>query len=167
MIKKKICLLGAFSVGKTSLVTRYVQHTFSEKYLTTVGVKVDKKSVSTDGNDVDLLIWDIHGEDDIHDISPSYLRGASGYLLVVDGTRHETLTVAGELDRRMRDMVGAVPFVVLLNKADRRDGWEIDDASLDELRRQGWNILETSAKTGAGVEEAFLSLARAMVTAPA
>ena len=94
MVKKKICMLGAFSVGKTSLVQKFVLSMFSAKYLTTVGVKVDKKSVEVDGLPIDLIIWDIHGEDSTQDISESYLRGASGYVLVADGTRKETLDAA-------------------------------------------------------------------------
>jgi small GTP-binding protein len=86
MTQKKICMLGSFSVGKTSLVARYVSSVFSDKYLTTVGVKIDKKTVAVDGADVTLLLWDIYGEDDFQKLRMSYLRGASGYLLVVDGT---------------------------------------------------------------------------------
>ena len=81
MIQKKVCLLGGFAVGKTSLVSRFVTSIFSEKYLTTVGVKVDKKLVSVNGQDVTLMLWDIYGEDEFQTVQPSYLRGASGYLV--------------------------------------------------------------------------------------
>ena len=94
MIQKKICLLGGFGVGKTSLVSRYVHSIFSDKYLTTVGVKIDKKSVTLDGTVVDLVIWDIYGQDDYQKVRMSYLRGAAGYLLVADGTRRSTLDTA-------------------------------------------------------------------------
>ena len=68
MIQKKICMLGGFAVGKTSLVARYVTSMFSEKYLTTVGVKIDKKQVAVDGRDVTLMLWDIYGQDDFQDV---------------------------------------------------------------------------------------------------
>ena len=94
MIQKKICMLGGFSVGKTSLVARFVHSIFSEKYLTTVGVKIDKKVVKVRDEDVNLMLWDIYGEDEFQKIRMSYLKGSSGYLLVVDVTRKSTLDMA-------------------------------------------------------------------------
>lgn len=163
MIKKKICILGAFSVGKTSLVQKFVRSIFSEKYLTTVGVKVDKKDVQVGDQTVDLLIWDIHGEDITQDISPSYLRGASGYIVVVDGTRSETLDAANSIAGRVRNLLGPLPAVMLLNKSDLEAQWEIDDQTIESLARDGWLALKTSAKTGAGVEEAFQRLAHELI----
>ena len=90
-LKKKICLIGAFAVGKTSLVRQYVYSLFSEKYLSTVGVKIDKKLLVMDGRELELIIWDLHGEDDFQSVRMSYLRGASGCIYVVDGTRRVTL----------------------------------------------------------------------------
>ena len=164
MISKKVCMLGGFAVGKTSLVSRFVRSIFSEKYLTTVGVKIDKKTVAVPGNDVDLVLWDIYGEDDFQKMRASYLRGASGYLLVVDGTRRATLDTARDLHRLALDTVGPVPFLVLLNKADLVEQWEIDHDVLTALSREGWVAVQTSAKTGEGVEEAFSRLAVAMLT---
>jgi small GTP-binding protein len=168
MIQKKICMLGSFSVGKTSLVARYVSSVFSEKYLTTVGVKIDKKAVSVDGVDLTLMLWDIYGEDDFQKLRMSYLRGAAGYLLVVDGTRLATLDVALGLEETVRAEVGDIPFVICLNKADRRSEWEIDLDLLDARARVGaWSVIETSAKLGIGVDEAFLQLTRRMLAARA
>ena len=93
MIQKKICMLGGFGVGKTSLVSRFVHSIFSDKYLTTVGVKIEKKSVDL-GARSRSDHWDLHGEDDFQKVRMSYLRGASGYLLVADGTRRATLDTA-------------------------------------------------------------------------
>jgi small GTP-binding protein len=164
MTKKKICMLGAFAVGKTSLVQQFVKSVFSEKYLTTVGVKVDKKEVVIDGRDVDLLIWDIHGEDSIQDISPSYLRGSAGFILVADGTRKETLDAATDISKRVGAALGSLPTLLLLNKADLEDDWEIDDVTIDQLEKQGWFTQRTSAKTGSGVEDAFSALARNLIS---
>ena len=163
MIKKKICMLGAFSVGKTSLVQQFVRSVFSEKYLTTVGVKVDKKDVVVDDTPVNLLIWDIHGEDITQDVSPSYLRGSSGYILVADGTRRETLDAAEDLSRRVTDALGPVPSVLLINKSDLDAQWEVDDTAIGGMNRAGRSILKTSAKTGAGIEDAFALLARQLL----
>jgi small GTP-binding protein len=163
MIQKKVCMLGAFAVGKTSLVSRFVRSLFSDKYHTTVGVKVDKKQVAVGGEQVDLLLWDLYGEDEFQKMRTSYLRGSAGYVLVVDGTRRETLDHAVVLQNRVEEVVGRVPFVLMVNKADLAEKWEVDEAALLELTQRDWPAVKTSAKTGAGVEEAFLTLARRMI----
>lgn len=157
--KYKICMVGAFAVGKTSLVKRFVESIFSEKYLTTVGVKVDKKSVRLGDREVDLLLWDIAGEDDTQPLQLVYLRGAAGYLLVADGTRSSTLDKALVLQKNIEKTIGEKPFLVTLNKSDLTEEWDIPEGRIDELRKAGWETLKTSAKTGVGVEEAFLMLA--------
>lgn len=164
MLQKKVCMLGSFAVGKTSLVARYVHQGFDEKYLTTIGVKIDKKSVDVGANEVNMIIWDLHGEDHFQKVRNSYLRGASGYLLVADCTRPATLDVAIELQNRAEAIVGQVPFLVLLNKADLTDEWKLEDDAIHTLKQRGWSVLTTSAKTGAEVEQAFHTLARQMVS---
>jgi small GTP-binding protein len=163
MVKRKICMLGAFSVGKTSLVSRFVHSLFSEKYHTTIGVKVDKKQVAINGEDLALLIWDIYGEDDIQEVRMNYVRGAAGYLLVADGTRLETLDVARRIRTRVETAVGALPFVLLINKADLSREWVLEEETLTALEAEGWTIVRTSAKTGDGVEEGFRLLAEAVM----
>ena len=163
MIQKKICMVGAFGVGKTSLVARYVRSIFSDKYLTTVGVKIDKKIVPSGGAEVTLMLWDLAGEDALTTVKPAQLKGASGYILVVDGVRRQTLDAAIDLQRRVAEAIGAVPFVCVLNKADLRETWEVQPADLEPLAAQGWTLVETSAKTGARVEEMFQTLTNAMM----
>src|SRR4026209_2201357 len=90
MLQKKICMLGGFGVGKTSLVSRFVTSIFSDTYLTTIGVKIDKKTFAVDAHEMTLMLWDIYGQDEFQTVRDSYLRGASGYLLVADGTRYAT-----------------------------------------------------------------------------
>lgn len=165
MIQKKICMLGAFAVGKTSLVQRFVQSIYSDKYHTTVGVKIDKKQVSVGSETVNLLLWDIQGEDGIEKLRSSYLRGASGYLLVIDSTRRETLDIAYMMQKHAQETLGVVPFIVVINKTDLVDQWVIEDVALDYMQEQGWTVYKTSAKTGQSVEEAFLTLATKMVEA--
>ena len=163
MLQKKVCILGGFGVGKTSLVRRYVQSIFSDAYLTTVGVKIEKKMVNVGAAEVALILWDIAGEDEITAIRTSYLRGAAGYFLVVDATRGETLEVAKSIQARVTSEIGPVPFLFLLNKTDLKEDWEIAEQSLEDLKDKGCVVLRTSAKTGEGVEEAFQELARRMV----
>jgi len=156
-------MLGAFAVGKTSLVQRFVKSIFSEKYLTTVGVKVDKKRVSVGQQQVDLLLWDLYGEDEFQKMRTSYLRGASGYFLVVDGTRKNTLDTALSLHKRAQETIGNVPFLFVFNKTDLTDYWEFDDKAMQELSENNGTVIKTSAKTGQGVEKAFLRLAKKML----
>ena len=155
MIQKKICMLGAFAVGKTSLVRQYVESIFSEKYQTTIGVKVDKKEVRCDGRTVTLLLWDIQGQEAFLSLTDSYLRGAAGYLLVIDGTRPETLKTAIDIHERTVSVIGEVPFYVLFNKSDLFEEWGVTAEHLKLLRKKKWPVLNTSAKTGQGVDEAF------------
>ena len=163
MIQKKICMIGASGVGKTSLIAKFVHSMFSDKYLTTVGVKIDKKTVSVDGAEVMLMIWDLEGDDDYQRLQTSYLRGTSGYLLVADGTRQITLDQAIEIQGRVAAAIGPVPFLLALNKSDLASQWEIDQSRMDDLTARGWKPFKTSAKEGAGVEEAFVELSRQMI----
>jgi hypothetical protein len=159
MLQKKICLLGAFGVGKTSLIRRYVDSIFSDAYLTTVGVKIDKKVLIVGTEEIALILWDIAGEDEIAAVRVSYLRGAAGYLLVVDGTRPETLDTAESIQKRITAEIGAVPFFVLLNKADLVEDWALSPERIEVLEAAGWTFRRTSAKTGDSVEETFAALA--------
>jgi small GTP-binding protein len=163
MIQKKICMLGGFAVGKTSLVQRFVKGIFSDKYFTTVGVKIDKKVIMVGEQEMNLILWDLHGEDDFQQVRMSYMRGASGYFLVVDGTRRESLHCARALQRRTEEAVGAVPFILLFNKADLKDEWEFEIREAKEFAGKDCTIVQTSAKTGQGVEDAFLMLAGKML----
>lgn len=159
MIQKKICMVGLFATGKTSLVRRFVYSKFSESYHSTIGVKIDRKDVSVDGKDVKLLLWDLAGKDGFEDIQTSYLRGAAGILYVADGTRPETVQELTALRERAEAAVGSVPSLVALNKHDLTDAWAITEADIARLGNEGWRSFVTSAKTGDGVEAAFQQLA--------
>jgi small GTP-binding protein len=163
MLSKKVCMLGSFSVGKTSLVRRFVESIYSEAYHTTIGVKVDKKVVRAGEEDVTLVLWDIHGEDVFQKMRMSYLRGMSGYLLVADGTRKKTLEDALALEERVRREMGEIPSVLILNKCDLASDWEIDAEREANLAAGGRAVARTSAKTGESVEQAFLRLTQAML----
>ena len=163
MLQKKICTLGSFAVGKTSLVRRFVESIYSDVYQTTVGVKVDRKDVHVNGTDLTLVLWDIYGEDDYQKMHWTYLRGASGYLLVADGTRKATIDKAFSLEQRAREEVGVIPFVFVINKCDLSQDWEVVSTFQAQLTEKNWNLLRSSAKTGEGVEEAFALLARKML----
>ncbi|AFY56598.1 small GTP-binding protein domain protein [Rivularia sp. PCC 7116] len=163
MLQKKICMVGAFATGKTSLVAKFVYSIFSEKYQTTVGVKIDKKIIQVQEQEVNLILWDLYGEDEFQKLRTSYLRGSSGYLLVVDGTRKSTLQTALDLQKRVEDSIGKVPFVLVLNKWDLQDEWELEAESIEAIENQGWIVFKSSAKTGLNVEEIFYTLASKLI----
>ncbi|MBC1220154.1 Rab family GTPase, partial [Nostoc sp. UCD120] len=127
---------------------------------TTVGVKIDKKAIEIQDKKINLILWDIYGEDEFQELQMSYLRGSAGYLLVVDGTRYNTLQKAFELQIKIEDAIGQVPFILVINKLDITDEWEIELAEIDDVTQKGWTVIKTSAKHGIGVEEAFQTLAK-------
>ncbi len=163
MIQKKVCILGAAGVGKTSLTAQFVYSKFSEKYLSSMGVKIDKKVVTVDETQVNLMIWDIHGEEKHKKITSSYLRGAAGILTVIDGTRPETIQTAHEILTRVHTDIGKIPNIFLCNKVDLTDAWDINPKQLDELKQYNNPIYNTSAKTGEHVEESFVQLTRMLI----
>src|SRR4051794_11247154 len=116
MEQRKICMVGAFAVGKSSLVHRFCKGVFSDRYLTTVGVKIDTAVVETTGGAVSLILWDLAGEDAFHSVQLSYLSAAHGLVYVVDITRPGTVEVALGLRRRIEETMGKVPSVILFNK---------------------------------------------------
>lgn len=153
-------MVGQFGVGKTSLVRRFVHSIYDDSYMSTVGVKIDRKDVKVGSESLTLLLWDMAGEDDLDKINVSHLRGASAYILVVDGCRAASFTKAVELQDRVSKLLGPIPFVLVLNKADLRPQWEIRDSTIAE---RGWPTFETSAKAGTGVEEMFQALAEKLL----
>ena len=166
MLQKKICMVGVFGTGKTCLVQRYVHSIFSTKYLSTVGVKIERREIQAKGQPISLVLWDLEGREATRDINPSYIRGAHGILYVVDGTRRETFEQLFEINDVVVQSLGAVPNVVALNKSDLTDQWQLKPADTKRLTSAGFFSLPTSAKSGAGVEAAFQHLADATV-APA
>jgi len=160
MIQKKVCMVGVFGTGKTSLVQQFVHSIFSVKYHSTVGVKIDRKVVDSGGTSVSLVLWDLAGRDASEDIPASYLKGSHAILFVVDGTRRETFDQLPSLRELVRSAAGDVPSMVALNKADLTEQWILGEREEAVLASQG-HWLRTSAKSGAGVEEAFGWIARA------
>ncbi|MEH6421565.1 Rab family GTPase [Pseudomonas sp. CGJS7] len=160
----KICVIGDFAVGKTSTVARSVRKTFSETYLTTVGVRVDTKALKIAGSEQRLVLWDIAGVSVLEQMRSNYILGANGLLLVADGTRKETVTIALSLREQVHRRLGRLPpSALLLNKADMIDAWDVPPATIRELERE-LAVFTTSAKTGQGVEESLQALATELVT---
>ncbi|SFV61389.1 Mll3243 protein [hydrothermal vent metagenome] len=118
MIRKKILLIGDFDVGKTSLIRRYVDNAFEDKYLTTIGVKISKKTVETDDDVCQLMIWDVEGSTAIKKIPLSYMKGASGAIFVGDVTRLETIENIKEHIEVFITLNPHAKYVIAYNKSD-------------------------------------------------
>ena len=173
LIKKKICLLGCFAVGKTSLVERFVYNRFDDKYLTTIGVKVSQKILPPVQNhrngqltQFNFLIWDIERLERFNTVVKNYYRGAAGALVVADLTRSETISGLQEMVHKFYSVSPSAQLLVLGNKLDIL---QQDKKSLTLLSKTASTFstecLLTSAKTGERVEEAFLTLAQRIIGA--
>lgn len=162
LVTSKVCVVGDFAVGKTSVVERFINNQFSDKYLTTVGVKVDTKEIEHEDISVShkLVIWDVAGSDRFGHTEFAYLRGASGYIFVADGTRSLTLRSVHDLREQITEKYGAAPCVLLVNKKDLTGQWEVSEKQLLELVESYCNVYATSAKTGDEVETALRSLSK-------
>lgn len=165
---KKICLMGASGVGKTSLVKRFVEGKFDDTYRTTIGVQLSQKLFACDQEQVKLIIWDLEGKDDLESEYPAtYLGGTQGYMLVADVTRPDTLDIAKSLlsaIERHRKEKREPLFVLMLNKHDILQSLAVTNRAID-IFGDGANYFETSAKTGERVNEAFEYLVRQMIDA--
>lgn len=161
VVQKKICMLGSFAVGKTSLVRRFIEGRFDDKYLSTIGVKISRKPLTLDTTNLNLIIWDLAGGDEWLRSNQGYLRGLSGALLVGDLTRPFTLTSLLRYREQVRDMNPQAPLVLAANKVDLERERQVTDAEIEDLARTlACPYWLTSAKRGDEVEQIFEALAR-------
>ncbi len=161
MASKKVILVGHFGVGKTSLVRQFVHQKFSDDYLTTIGVKIDKKEMSIEGKSVQLILWDIAGETSSSKIPQSYKLGAHGILYVMDVSRPSTYENLNEQIAELRKILSNVPLICLANKSDLLSPNFRKDL---EEKVGDHKLLFTSAKTGENVEVAFESLTKEIMS---
>lgn len=160
MIKKKVILTGSFGVGKTSLFKRFLYNEFSDKYLTTIGVKVDKKNIEVDGQEVSLMLWDIAGEIAQNKVPDSYFLQSSAILYVFDLTRPSTY---GNIEVDLKYLEDKIPgglIKVVANKRDLVSDEELEKVTSEVARKPD---ITTSAKTGDNVEELFFELAKKLI----
>ena len=171
VIKKKVCLIGTFAVGKTSLVERFVNNRFDEKYLTTIGVKISEKLLPPckdmrTGESIQhtFLIWDIAGLEKFDTVSTHYFRGAAGALAVADLTRPDTISDLNPLCKKFKEINPGACLQIIGNKIDLVDSASSVDPELAAVADAFSSPLSiTSAKTGESVENAFVSLSQRLV----
>jgi small GTP-binding protein len=165
-LKSKICLVGEKSVGKTSLIRRFVLDTFDDRYVVTVGTKITKKEVSVfkpelEGEvHIDMTIWDIMGEKGFRELlKDAYFYGANGVLAVADLTRKKSLDDLDDWIDGVEKIVGKVPIFIAVNKCDLIDQAQFSLKEVSQLAKAfDSDFLHTSAKTGEGVEQCFKKL---------
>lgn len=166
-VSKKVCLLGDFAVGKTSLVRRFVYDLFSDRYISTIGVKVSRKTVVVPAEpevvEMTIMLWDLAGSEAFDLFRASYLRGSAGALLVCDLQREETLAHLASYVDQIRAVSPDAKFAIAANKADL-DNFAIADAALFEFAAQiDAPVYFTSAKSGEKVDTLFRHLGRLLV----
>lgn len=165
-ITKKICLLGDFSVGKTSLIRRFVEGKFSDEYLSTIGVKISRKSLEiqakNDQYKLNLLLWDLEGNTKFKSITPSYLKGAVGAIIVADLSRPNTLSSISQHINLFSQVNDQGAIIIALNKVDLISPEKLTKLAQSYTLKNNSQVLETyltSAKLGDKVEEMFTKLA--------
>ncbi|MCC6568403.1 MAG: GTP-binding protein [Anaerolineales bacterium] len=162
IVQKKICLLGDFGVGKTSLIRRFVEGRFNEKYLTTIGVNISRKTIERSYGLMSMLIWDLAGSTGFDSFTnPSYMQGTAGAVIVCDITRRDTLIIMAEYARQARIINPKIHLVFVCNKTDLLDRRVISAEDLSDLSSTfgDGSYFLSSAKTGERVEDVFSSLA--------
>jgi small GTP-binding protein len=160
MISYKIVLVGKFGVGKTSLIRRFVENSFSEEYLSTIGVSISKKIVQN----ATIMIWDIEGETQFKPIFKQYLKGSKGFIIVADLLRDDTIESIKEHIGLCNEVVKDAPIAIALNKSDLEHNFSQKDLEkLLNLSDDIVSVKKTSAKSGNAVEEIFLDLHKAIM----
>ena len=162
---KKICLLGDFAVGKTSLVRRFVYERFDDKYISTIGVKVSRKTVvipyQTDIANLTMMLWDLAGSEEFSKMQASYLRGTAGAALVCDLTRHDTLENLPTYIKNLHQVSPKAKFIIAANKFDLTEQHQLTADQVGELAAKfDVHYYLTSAKTGNEVEIFFRQLGK-------
>ena len=160
VVQKKVCMVGDFAVGKTSLVRQFVEGLFDDKYLTTVGVKISQKMIKKDDKQLKMILWDLSGGSEFDHVIPSYLRGSAGGIIVCDVTRKDTVKRLEQYVAAIRKASPKVHLFMAANKMDLKAERQIDDAELEKLKKNlGFDYCLTSAKSGENVEVLFQRLA--------
>lgn len=155
-VSKKIVVLGHFGVGKTSLIRRFVEDSFTDNYVVSIGVHITKKVVEIDANkSVSFILWDLEGTDDLDLIRDSYLLGTHGIVFVFDVTRPSTFQNINKDLKIVQEKIPKAPLLVVGNKSDLVVATELE--ALLQRNSISADFL-TSAKTGGEVNEMFMKL---------
>ncbi|OLY82764.1 GTP-binding protein ypt1 [Smittium mucronatum] len=158
----KLLLIGDSGVGKSCLLLRFADDTYTESYISTIGVDFKIRTIELEGKTVKLQIWDTAGQERFRTITSSYYRGAYGIIVVYDVTDQESFNnVERWLQEIGRYASEGVNKLLVGNKSDLEDDRTVDYTQAKEFADQlGIPFLETSAKDSTNVEQAFLTMAK-------
>lgn len=161
----KLLLIGDSGVGKTCLLFRYVEDTFNSTFISTIGIDFKIKTIELNGKKIKLQIWDTAGQERFQTITASYYRGAMGIIMVYDITSRKTFDNIQRWLKNIQSLASDdVKKLVVGNKCDMDDrrvvSKEEGQMKADEY---GIDFLETSARTGVNVDEAFQKLSNAIL----
>ena len=161
LIRYKMILFGDKMVGKSSLVDRYVNDKFEQDYISTLGYNVLEKRIQYKDSTISLIIYDIGGQEEYDAVRKIYAKGSSCAFLVYDITNKTSFENITKWRNDLKDYAGEIPFIIIGNKNDLESERVVSrgagEKSSSELGALSW--FETSAKTGIGVENAFMDLA--------
>jgi len=157
----KYIIIGDTGVGKSCLLLQFTDKRFQPAHDLTIGVEFGTRFVTVDGKQIKLQIWDTAGQESFRSITRSYYRGAAGALLVYDITRRETFNhLTTWLDDVRQHANPSTTIMLIGNKSDIDAKRQVSKEEGEKFARDnGLFFMETSAKAGANVEEAFLKTA--------
>merc|ERR1712063_221943 len=158
----KYIIVGDTAVGKSCLLLQFTDKRFQPVHDLTIGVEFGSRTITIDDNQIKLQIWDTAGQESFRSITRSYYRGAAGALLVYDITRRDTFNhLTTWLDDARQHSSSNMVIMLIGNKSDLESRREVKREEGEAFAREhGLVFMETSAKTAAGVEEAFINTAR-------
>ncbi|MFW2387016.1 MAG: Rab family GTPase [Polyangiales bacterium] len=164
-LRRKVCLLGATGVGKTSLVRRFVEDRFDDANDPSIALSIFRGTVEMDDVSLEMMVWDPARSDSSEQYNRSFISGASGLVFVVDSTRPQTLDQLLQAQVEERGFIGVRPAILISNKSDLKDGFALSEAQLGAAGKVNWHMVHASAKTGDNVRQAFTKLAELMLQA--